>query len=293
MSTTLWEDTDEIETAFRSSSITEAVVSPQPILPQSINDFDPFGSPVTPPLPIAVVKNPFDALIAAAEADADAEEARPLTIHEGWDESNQAFYYFDESTETSSWVKPLVGTYIPYDDCEFEGDEYEVEEAAIEEVSPPPPPQSPTTTITSPKIIQASNENLLTEVTSCGPAEAHDALRKSRGDVDAAVFGILEKRNDAAVVENIIIEEEHPAEFECPITMEIMDDPVICMDGHTYERAAITEWIGQQKGNSLSDVVRSPKTNEILGNEMLVPNFAVRGMIVDWKEKKMKKRLNT
>ena len=118
MSTTLWEDTDEIETAFRSSSITEAVVSPQPILPQSINDFDPFGSPVTPPLPIAVVNNPFDALIAAAEADADAEEARPLTIHEGWDESNQAFYYFDESTEQeyfvnaegrSVWEKPEHG----------------------------------------------------------------------------------------------------------------------------------------------------------------------------------------
>jgi SUMO ligase MMS21 Smc5/6 complex component len=32
-------------------------------------------------------------------------------------------------------------------------------------------------------------------------------------------------------------------EIICPITLKIMEDPVIAADGHTYERSAIQEWI--------------------------------------------------
>jgi hypothetical protein len=35
------------------------------------------------------------------------------------------------------------------------------------------------------------------------------------------------------------IESEMPNEFKCPITCDIMSDPVIAWDGHSYERAAI------------------------------------------------------
>lgn len=37
--------------------------------------------------------------------------------------------------------------------------------------------------------------------------------------------------------------ESVPNEYLCPITMEIMVDPVIAMDGHTYERVAIENWL--------------------------------------------------
>ena len=33
-----------------------------------------------------------------------------------------------------------------------------------------------------------------------------------------------------------------PDELRCPITYEMMTDPVITVDGHTYERSSITEW---------------------------------------------------
>jgi hypothetical protein len=32
-------------------------------------------------------------------------------------------------------------------------------------------------------------------------------------------------------------------EIVCPITLRIMQDPVIAADDHTYERSAIQEWI--------------------------------------------------
>lgn len=59
--------------------------------------------------------------------------------------------------------------------------------------------------------------------------------------------------------------------FLCPITREVMADPVICADGHTYERAAIQQWL---RSNS-----RSPKTNRRLQSQELIPNHTLRSTI--------------
>lgn len=50
-----------------------------------------------------------------------------------------------------------------------------------------------------------------------------------------------------------------------------MEDPVICCDGHTYEREAIEMWL---RNNS-----RSPKTNQQLPSNELVPNYALKSAI--------------
>jgi hypothetical protein len=62
-----------------------------------------------------------------------------------------------------------------------------------------------------------------------------------------------------------------PNEFLCPITAEIMRDPVIGTDGHTYERSAITAWLGS---NAISPITRASMT--VAG---LTPNIAVRSQI--------------
>ncbi|NEJ83202.1 hypothetical protein GR268_42755, partial [Rhizobium leguminosarum] len=49
--------------------------------------------------------------------------------------------------------------------------------------------------------------------------------------------GMLEGEEEAA--EDELAEEPIPDECFCPITQEIMEDPVIAQDGHTYERTAI------------------------------------------------------
>merc|ERR1739844_762809 len=59
--------------------------------------------------------------------------------------------------------------------------------------------------------------------------------------------------------------------FLCPITREPMEDPVICCDGHTYEREAIEMWL---RNNS-----RSPKTNQPLATKDVFPNRALRSSI--------------
>lgn len=65
--------------------------------------------------------------------------------------------------------------------------------------------------------------------------------------------------------------ETNPA-FLCPITQDIMTDPVIRPDGHTYERTAIESWLNS--GHN-----RSPMTREPMTSRNLIPNIALRNLI--------------
>jgi hypothetical protein len=60
--------------------------------------------------------------------------------------------------------------------------------------------------------------------------------------------------------------------FQCPLTMEVMRDPVITVDGQTYERTEIEKWFAL--GNRTS-----PLTGEALPSTNLFPNIALRKAI--------------
>ena len=70
---------------------------------------------------------------------------------------------------------------------------------------------------------------------------------------------------------------EPPDEFVCPITHEVMEDPVVAADGHTYERAAIERWVAKK--------LMSPKTGGALGSATIFPNHSIRSQIREWQEK--------
>ncbi len=59
-----------------------------------------------------------------------------------------------------------------------------------------------------------------------------------------------------------------PDHFICPISLEIMEDPVVCSDGNTYERREIMRWLVTHD--------TSPKTNMILANKNLITNYAIK-----------------
>jgi len=62
-------------------------------------------------------------------------------------------------------------------------------------------------------------------------------------------------------------------ELICPITLEVIDDPVITKDGHVYERAAITKWISEHG--------TSPLTREPLRIEELQSNDHLRRLVAE------------
>ena len=60
-----------------------------------------------------------------------------------------------------------------------------------------------------------------------------------------------------------------PDDLQCPISQELMRDPVVAADGRTYERAQIAAWIG--RGHNTS-----PMTNERLAHTHLCSNDIAR-----------------
>ncbi|XP_041857271.1 WD repeat, SAM and U-box domain-containing protein 1-like isoform X2 [Melanotaenia boesemani] len=69
---------------------------------------------------------------------------------------------------------------------------------------------------------------------------------------------------------------EAPNHFLCPITQELMKDPVIAADGFSYEREAMESWI-QGKNKT------SPMTNLPLRTTLLTPNRSLKMAITWWK----------
>ncbi|KAL0963781.1 hypothetical protein UPYG_G00313500 [Umbra pygmaea] len=66
-----------------------------------------------------------------------------------------------------------------------------------------------------------------------------------------------------------------PDEFLCPITREVMKDPVMASDGYSYEREAIMTWISNKNRTS-------PMTNLPLPSTVITPNRSLKAAIARW-----------
>lgn len=67
-----------------------------------------------------------------------------------------------------------------------------------------------------------------------------------------------------------------PHEFNCPILQDIMKDPVITIDGFTYDRTAIEKW--------LDTSMKSPLTGLTLTSKSLIPNVNLKNAITKFIE---------
>ena len=74
-----------------------------------------------------------------------------------------------------------------------------------------------------------------------------------------------------SITQEMLDRSDHPNWFLCPITMELMTDPVILSSGQTYERSAITAHLRRNN--------KDPVTNFKLKNKNLTPNMALRHSI--------------
>ncbi|KAK0603723.1 hypothetical protein LWI29_007919 [Acer saccharum] len=68
-----------------------------------------------------------------------------------------------------------------------------------------------------------------------------------------------------------------PPDFCCPLSLELMTDPVIVASGQTYERAFIKNWIDL-------GLTVCPKTRQTLAHTTLIPNYTVKALIANWCE---------
>ncbi|OIT37259.1 PREDICTED: U-box domain-containing protein 45-like [Nicotiana attenuata] len=68
-----------------------------------------------------------------------------------------------------------------------------------------------------------------------------------------------------------------PEELRCPISLQLMYDPVIIASGQTYERICIEKWFGDGHNTC-------PKTQQELPHLGLTPNYCVKGLVASWCE---------
>ncbi|KAK3041776.1 hypothetical protein RJ639_000292 [Escallonia herrerae] len=92
----------------------------------------------------------------------------------------------------------------------------------------------------------------------------------------SVVFDVVDRsigrENGPSVCSSKVIRCLNSDDFRCPISLEIMSDPVAIATGHTYDRSSILKWFGA--GNPTC-----PKTGEKLLCTDLVPNLALKGLI--------------
>lgn len=91
--------------------------------------------------------------------------------------------------------------------------------------------------------------------------------------ISQKLMAMLAEEEAAKVLANSVSMQE----FECPMSMSIMRDPVIIESGITYERAEIQRWF--DAGHNTC-----PVTCQVLPNKAMWPNIAVRSSIARWRD---------
>lgn len=87
------------------------------------------------------------------------------------------------------------------------------------------------------------------------------------------------KNNDSKNTETIIV----PDDFYCPITGELMNFPVICPEGHSYEEAALKAW------HAINPI--SPLTRNSLDIRRIRPNRSLKNAIDQIRDKLQQNQL--
>ncbi|KAF7811758.1 U-box domain-containing protein 14 [Senna tora] len=124
-------------------------------------------------------------------------------------------------------------------------------------------------------------------------AELHEFVISSGGEpVDTLeiMSSLLKKLTDCVLNENSEVDPPEgekasikhrspviPDDFRCPISLELMKDPVIVSTGQTYERSCIQKWL--DVGHKTC-----PKTQQTLLHTALTPNYALKSLIALWCE---------
>ncbi|XP_020212179.1 U-box domain-containing protein 3 isoform X2 [Cajanus cajan] len=127
-----------------------------------------------------------------------------------------------------------------------------------------------------------SNEELLKESIAVEMERSNAEVNKTKGDLDEInqivnlvcnLRDYVMKIEQSEVKSGVLI----PPYFRCPLSLEIMLDPVIVASGQTYERQSIQKWLDH-------GLTVCPNTHQRLFHTNLIPNYTVKAMIANWCE---------
>ena len=128
----------------------------------------------------------------------------------------------------------------------------------------------------------SSNEELLMEIVALDKLKAMFSQVETPEELEYInpLISLINRIHDSYVRENQlpgINDVQIPADFCCPLSLELMSDPVIVASGQTYERAFIRKWLDV-------GLTVCPKTRQPLSHTNLIPNYTVKALIANWCE---------
>lgn len=127
-----------------------------------------------------------------------------------------------------------------------------------------------------------SNQEILIEAVALEKLKENAEQSENTSEVDYfdQLITIITRMHDRLVLikqSEIFSPVPIPADFCCPLSLELMTDPVIVASGQTYERAFIRQWLDL-------GLTVCPKTRQTLGHTNLIPNYTVKALIANWCE---------
>lgn len=126
----------------------------------------------------------------------------------------------------------------------------------------------------------SSNQELLLEILALDKLKANVARSENHADIEVinqmiTLIDYMHHCHVEAKQLHSINGVPIPDDFCCPLSLELMTDPVIVASGQTYEKAFIKQWLDQ--GFNVC-----PKTRQALGHTNLIPNYTVKALIANW-----------
>jgi hypothetical protein len=106
--------------------------------------------------------------------------------------------------------------------------------------------------------------------------ESSDDDRSSDNEREFYWEPLRKNITEVEVVEEVDVPDALDA-FLCPIDHSVMRDPVVCDDGHSYERCNIVRWLAK---NTIS-----PMTGKKLRHTYAIPNLTLQSSILEWLER--------
>ncbi|XP_009614285.1 U-box domain-containing protein 3 isoform X1 [Nicotiana tomentosiformis] len=128
----------------------------------------------------------------------------------------------------------------------------------------------------------ASHEELLNECIALEKERMKAKDNKTRGDLDKITVSIdlfshirdcMLELDTFKAIDGVKI----PPYFRCPLSLELMVNPVIIASGQTYEQTSIQKWLDH-------GLTTCPKTLQALAHSNLIPNYTVKALIENWCE---------
>ncbi|XP_027350876.1 U-box domain-containing protein 3 isoform X2 [Abrus precatorius] len=127
-----------------------------------------------------------------------------------------------------------------------------------------------------------SNQELLKEIIAVEMERMNAEANTTKGDMDKSyqiVNLVCNLRDYVMKIERPEVKSgvSIPPYFRCPLSLELMSDPVIVASGQTYERQSIQKWLDH-------GLTVCPKTHQRLVHTNLTTNYTVKAMIANWCE---------